>query len=625
MIIVKIILSLFIFLTLSVGYLVPKLMENFKTSSIVIDLKPLQQISKTISTIHLNQIEEVKKTSEVAIQKPKQVLALKKKVYSAEKLQVRSSGNKEFKVREYDYLALDQFNYKKIEMKKRALLVFNYLPFNNDQDKFIIATSISSHKEIESSEIVDEVTTEQSSVDSTDKVVSTQEVDKSVVTNLTEADVDEELVTFDYQDLSTIKKDKSISPAVLDAIKREQKEKIGKFDYVKEKTPLISENAKPNITNQTDSSEYSKMIDEKKYAEVEIRDILVKNSKKMNIQDHTMEVYNLSETKTYYFDRQNVEVDTHSIYYKFREKGQIPTNLKLLENKKNTIPSISSENLETILQLNNLEIEGGILLVKSDSKNLEIDSDYMFKVYLDENFVVLKENDNFSYQMFLGLNKRNITIIDLVNNKEISKISHVIDHELTYEEMVLGSPVEINITLVKEELLSNTSAPFTIDSQDFKLFNNGNSSDRLSQNLYRFDNASYFEGDKLFYFAKLEENLVFATAETNEINLPSLSYQKEISKILDSKSEDCIVQLNVPEKLDAIEINFSGNTINQSYEMISLDREGVFSKEVSELTKKIFITGQNEGLFEINLIYQNGKSKTINSFCAEKTYLVEQL
>jgi hypothetical protein len=86
-----------------------------------------------------------------------------------------------------------------------------------------------------------------------------------------------------------------------------------------------------------------------------------------------------------------------------------------------------------------------------------------------------------------------------------------------------------------------------------------------------------------------------------------------------------------------VQVNLSGRDLrdfkvngkNASGEMFVetsfLDNDGNFTRDSSELAEKIFISGDQEGVFNARFDYADGTTEFLKTFCSEGSYIVEQL
>lgn len=62
-----------------------------------------------------------------------------------------------------------------------------------------------------------------------------------------------------------------------------------------------------------------------------------------------------------------------------------------------------------------------------------------------------------------------------------------------------------------------------------------------------------------------------------------------------------------------------------SFEKNILDNDGVFYKDFSANSERVFVLGEKQGVFNIKLEYVDGTVQFLQSYCSDATYLIEQL
>ena len=94
---------------------------------------------------------------------------------------------------------------------------------------------------------------------------------------------------------------------------------------------------------------------------------------------------------------------------------------------------------------------------------------------------------------------------------------------------------------------------------------------------------------------------------------------------LSELGERCMVQLNLAKEIRDIRVSGKNRAGEMFAETSFLDNDGNFSRDNSELSEKVFITGDLEGIFNVRLDYTDGSSDFLKTFCSEGAYLIEQL
>lgn len=313
-------------------------------------------------------------------------------------------------------------------------------------------------------------------------------------------------------------------------------------------------------------------------------------------------------------------------------QGLIPTRVELnLLSSGMNIPLLSEVGIQKFLSKKQTGVTGNLLMVAVDPsiEDVEIDSEYQYKVFFSDKFKMLENQDKASYVLFLGVKTGNTLIRYLLENKESAqKIVYVGDGEMYFEDPdFVGTQREL-YTFTTRSLLGKTVKELNINGTDVSFFGTKITSKKKTLNAYEIKVPELVDNSRKYLeFKHMEKSLFVGTQNTKEIEIPGQDFINKVMQAndLSELGGRCMVQINL--KKDLRDIKVSGK--NRSGEMFAetsfLDTEGNFTRDSSELAEKAFVSGDLEGIFSVRLDYADGTTDFLKTFCSEGAYLIEQL
>ena len=312
--------------------------------------------------------------------------------------------------------------------------------------------------------------------------------------------------------------------------------------------------------------------------------------------------------------------------------GLIPTRVELnLLNKGINVPLINEAGIQAYLQKRKVDIVGNLLMVAIDPSisDVEIDSDYQAKIYFTQNFKTVESKDSAAYVMFMGVKSGNILLRYLLANKETAqKIVYVGDGEMYFEDPDFENTKRELYTFTTRSLLGRKVKELNINGSDVSFYGTKTTAKKKALNAYEIKVPELVNNSRKYLeFKHLGNSLFVGTDSATEIEIPGRDF---IGRVLDANEmseigERCMVQVNLTKDLRDIKANGKNKSGEMFVETSFLDRDGNFSRDNSELSEKVFISGDMEGIFNVRLDYTDGSTDFLKTFCSEGSYLIEQL
>lgn len=321
-----------------------------------------------------------------------------------------------------------------------------------------------------------------------------------------------------------------------------------------------------------------------------------------------------------YFIRTSFEIPLGSEYSKFE------------------IPMITQESLSDYLDKNNLEGYGGYYLadlgeyledVELEKGNTGYQNTYEFRLLLDENFKEVKQGKNYRYVLFIGVVPGNVTVRYLgINGQETSKITFIAPDELLYDFSQLERPLDLEVETKLQNTLGKTLTDLNVEPSKFINFVSGEEARQVSPANYVLTTPWKIKGSRSYFELSYLSDSVFVGLDSNKtLELPSQEFIGETLRAfnMDGLNKECLLQINFPQKVRDFKILGESARGPAVFDMAFLDEDGVFSAELSPISNKVFLLGNEDGVFNIKVKYENGNEDYLRTYCSISTYLLEQL
>ena len=310
----------------------------------------------------------------------------------------------------------------------------------------------------------------------------------------------------------------------------------------------------------------------------------------------------------------------------------IPTRVEInLLSKGMNIPLLSEVGIQKFLSKKEAGVTGNLLMVAVDSNitDVEIDSEYQYKVFFSDKFKMLKSKEEASYILFLGVKTGNMLLRYFLANKETAqKIVYVGDGEMYYEDPTFVDTQREIYTFTTRSLLGKKVKELNINAEDVSFFGTKIKTKKKTLNAYEIKVPELVENSRKYLeFKNTGSSLFVGTKDKLDLEIPGNDFIGRVMQAnqLSELGERCMVQLNLAKEIRDIRVSGKNRAGEMFAETSFLDNDGNFSRDNSELSEKVFITGDLEGIFNVRLDYTDGSSDFLKTFCSEGAYLIEQL
>ncbi|WP_127715507.1 hypothetical protein [Halobacteriovorax sp. HLS] len=276
-------------------------------------------------------------------------------------------------------------------------------------------------------------------------------------------------------------------------------------------------------------------------------------------------------------------------------------------------------------------LRGAMLLVELDENtdSIDIDHKYVERIYLSENFKEVDEASNYRFILFLGVEPGNTLIQYLTLNEEIGeKIVHLVEDHILYESNTFMESTKDKIELYETKVLGKKDLELDIDSDSMKFFNSGIKSKSVGLNLYEIDIPVMPLGmRKYLELSHMGETIYAGYQDNKAIHIPSKEYLNYVMDTFDISSleNQCMIQINFNKPI--VDLTYASESLKGpiAFEVLYLDKDGMFNTDPSDFAKKIFLVGDTQGSVNIKVEYADNSKDYLQSFCSRNTFLVEQL
>lgn len=323
------------------------------------------------------------------------------------------------------------------------------------------------------------------------------------------------------------------------------------------------------------------------------------------------------------------------------KRGYIPTNTDLILEEgvsEVVIPLVEESTFNDLLAPYGSRGAIGAVLVELDKASLgaSLDVPYSQLLRLDAELKITQE-DNYVYELFVGVQAGNAMLsYKTRKGEDVSKIIHVHEHELTFETNFFENPQTLTLSLFEEDLLSKERTPLIISSQEVKKFASKDLSSKHNDHTYMLHfEKSLLGGRKYLELSHQREPIFVGLKDHKSLVIPSENFMRYLLSRFEGGrlGSRCMIQVNLSKK--ALSYEVASESVGQSlvtYPQV-LDADGKFYDSVGPKSRKIIIVGENQGPQNLNpdskvnikIVYEDGTTDFIGTYCSPNTYLVEQL
>jgi len=309
-----------------------------------------------------------------------------------------------------------------------------------------------------------------------------------------------------------------------------------------------------------------------------------------------------------------------------KSEGRVNTRVDVLNlSYEINVPMFSTTSLEELFNKEDIKGSTGVLVeLKDEIQDVEIDSGYEKKIYLDDHFKVSEKNPRFIF--FMGTQPGNLAIKYLLESGVVtSKLSFVNDHEVLYESALFDESVEKVLEINSRNVMNGKLIEFNKDASDVRLLGSLLVSDKVAMNTYKMTIQKPLKGE--MPLVELTQNFGKTFIALSSKDQYEILNEDQVSKILNIFKETnldnkCLIQIPINESI--LSIQNGGKVINGEMTLVEsfLDRAGDFSGDVSESTEKMYILGESSGMISTKLEYIDGHVEVFRSPCASGSILV---
>lgn len=297
-----------------------------------------------------------------------------------------------------------------------------------------------------------------------------------------------------------------------------------------------------------------------------------------------------------------------------------------------TIPAITQSSMVDFLNSQELSGQGGFLLVDRDKgiHSLEIDSEYEAKFEMDDNFNLITKDSDVRFVLFVGVYPGNTLLkVRTIDSEYSEKIVHIVEDEVQFEALLLDESVTKKFSVLERTILASNPNELTIAQDKIGYFNRKENAVQLASNLYEMKMPIVPLGMRRYLeFKHLDETIyVGMSNNSTSLELPSKDFIVNLLEANDMQGMEgrCLIQINLKKSIQ--KMVYTGESVKgpMGMDRFYLEKNGSLSEEETQLTSKVFLLGDYQGIVNVRLDYVDGSKDYLQTFCSTETYLVEQL
>ncbi len=316
--------------------------------------------------------------------------------------------------------------------------------------------------------------------------------------------------------------------------------------------------------------------------------------------------------------------------------GYLPLKIDLALDKENelteiNLPLIQTAQFISFLEKQNLMGEGAHFLaeVAEGIVDVEIDQSYESKMYLSSDFKVVKEGEAFSFVLIVGAKSGNALLSYLFEDGDTAeRLIHLPEGQIAYDYAQMRSKRTSRFKLNQQLPLATKPMPFDTNERYVGLFNSEVHSSQQAPGVYDLKLPTHPVAHRQYLELKHIEGSLFVGINGDAtIDVPSDHLFAEVFNnfSLPSLEGICMIQLNLGKQ--AYKITYAGESKDHGMQVRSLylEKNGKFEAELSPISKKGFLVGEEQGVINVKIDYLDDSTEYLQTFCSPNTYLIEQL
>ncbi|MBF0363593.1 MAG: hypothetical protein HQK49_21410 [Oligoflexia bacterium] len=316
------------------------------------------------------------------------------------------------------------------------------------------------------------------------------------------------------------------------------------------------------------------------------------------------------------------------------KNNQIPSNISLVMSPGAyiySVPSFDIDSFSRFLDSKKLTGKGGFILVDMDEKteDIDIDADYEAKLFFDDDFRVVANASGAQFVMLTGVLPGNrILNFKTYDKRVVKKVVYVSEDEILFDSNSYVFRGAFKYDLYSNNLFQKSKSNLNISAKRIKYFNeSGRQAKKMGINHYEIANVLLPIGTRVYTeFDHLRENIFVGRWDNNEVHLPTNEYINQIFNTLGiySLNGSCMIQLNLNKRPRGFMAEGKAPE-GLNLDMRFLNFDGTFTEMISDMTSKIFLLGDAQGVVNFRMDYLDGSKDIFETYCSRDTYLVEQL
>ena len=315
-------------------------------------------------------------------------------------------------------------------------------------------------------------------------------------------------------------------------------------------------------------------------------------------------------------------------------RNTIPTRIDLLMEKDDNllleVPLFDRESFYAFLEKKKLTDRRAFLLVdmiEESAMDVDVDVDYREKVYLNEELKEVTPEESFHFVLFLSLQPGNAMISYKTSSGVVDKIIHTRPEEVFFESSFFFRKKRRTFKVQGRSLLTNSLSLSSLDEEKIGYFSSEKSSFMSALGTYRLEVPSTVRGERQYLALDEDYQKFFVGYVRDQIILPEEERFYTYLQYLGLRDMEnvCVVQVNFEKSPISIQTNSFGVGGPLPMDDFYMSRNGGFFTSFENFTRRLFLVGESQGVFNLRIQYEDDTEDYLKTFCNDSVYLIEQL
>ena len=293
------------------------------------------------------------------------------------------------------------------------------------------------------------------------------------------------------------------------------------------------------------------------------------------------------------------------------------------------VPLMNRSAFYSFLDQSQLTDYGGFILVDMADESIEdvdIDMGYRKKVCLDDQLESVDLGKTCRFTLFLFVSPGNATLSYATVHGEAVKTIHVYPDEVFFEAPLVSEAHTRSFGIWEQPLLVEEQLPMTLHGEHVRYLGLSEPSFMEAHGLYRVSVPPTLRATRDYLSVETPHG-EFIAGGRDEVTVPGEKrfdvYQDYLG--IEESEGTCVAQLEFDKAPLEVSVNSSSARGPMDFYDYYMASDGNIYDSFGDFTKTMFLVSDEQGVFNLKAVYEDGSVDYLQTFCNRSLYIVENL